>query len=109
MDEIEENIDHATGISGRKLATVEIDICLTILSGHRTIKLDTFPVKIIKDEKRQPQISLLGRHPFFYDFRVDFRMGYTEDKTLGKFVLYPEKKKRKAKKYKRPISINVKK
>lgn len=32
-------------------------------------------------------------------------MGYTDDPSLGKFVLYPEKHKRNAKKYKKPLKI----
>ena len=99
----------ATGISGKRLQTVETNIGLTIPYGARSIENLHFPVKIILDKNSQPQISLLGRVPFFHDFRIDFRMGYTDDKSLGKFVLYHEDKKRKAVNYKKPFDVHIKK
>ena len=41
--------------------------------------------------------NLLGRHPFFYEFDVSFRMGYTKEK--GKFVLKKVEKRRPAERY----------
>ena len=42
--------------------------------------------------------NLLGRHPFFYEFDVSFRMGYSMD--LGKFVLKKVEKRRPSNRYK---------
>ena len=60
------------------------------------------------DEGKDPPLPLLGRDPFFYRYRVDYRMGFTTDSSLGKFVIYPEKHKRSSAKYKQPIKIKKK-
>ena len=39
---------------------------------------------------------------------IDFRMGYTKDSFLGKFVIYPEKHKRSPAKYQKPMKIKGK-
>ena len=39
----------------------------------------------------EPNFCLLGREPFFNEFRVDFRMGWHKNRCNGKFTIYPEK------------------
>lgn len=67
--------------------------------------IEKIPFNVSLESSKDPPVSLLGRDPFFYRYRVDFRMGYTDDPSLGKFVLYPEEHKRNAKKYKKPLKI----
>lgn len=107
VDSLQEEKIPVSGISGSELSTVKSEISLAILCGDRSFIVEKLPVRIITDPTRQPKYCLLGRNPFFYDYRVDFRMGYTDDKKLGKFIIYPEKKKRKAKNYNRPLGITV--
>lgn len=68
----------------------------------------SLPVRIMVDIDKQPPRDCLGRDPFFYDFRLDFRMGYTDDASLGKFIIYHEDKKRKASKFKKPKGRKIK-
>lgn len=83
-----------SGIGGTtEIAWIDIDLEFGWGSNrHRK----TIPFQIPVDRRKDPQLSIIGRIPFFYDFRVDFRMGYTDDSQLGKFVIYPEEHKRKA-------------
>ncbi len=90
------------GITSEPQDTVRCEnVSLTFKYGAKEITTEIFAIIMI-DEEKQPSRNLLGRDPFFYNFRVDFRMGYTEDKSLGKYILYHEDKKRSAKRYHRP-------
>ena len=66
---------------------------------------EKIPFRIPIDPNKDVPISLLGRDPFFSRYRIDFRMGYTTDPALGKFVIYPEKHKRSAEKFTHPFKI----
>jgi len=66
---------------------------------------EIIPFQVPLNPDNNPPLSLLGRIPFFYRYRVDFRMGYTDDPNLGKFVIYPEEHKRESKKYEKPMKI----
>lgn len=66
---------------------------------------EKIPFQVPLNPKKNPELCLLGRIPFFYDYRVDFRMGFTDDKTLGKFVIYAQEHKRDANRYIRPLKI----
>jgi hypothetical protein len=93
-----------SGIGGKPIPTSYVACEIEINYRNRKIT-EEIPFQIILDEKSDPEINILGRIPFFYDYRVDFRMGYTDSKTLGKFVIYKEEKKRKASKFKEPMSF----
>ena len=69
---------------------------------------EIIPFQVPLNPDKNPPLSLLGRIPFFYKYRIDFRMGYTNDPTLGKFVIYPEIHKRKAEQFARPMKIKKK-
>ena len=101
-----ESIDGPVGITGDQIQTVVADIEMTFLWKTTAIE-GIVPFYIPVDPNKQPREILLERDPFFYDFRIDFRMGYTDDKTLGKFVIYPEEKKRKADRFRRPPTIRA--
>lgn len=92
----------SSGIGGKvPVGIVE----LTISFGLRQYNFEEkIPFQIPLDPKNEIEIPLLGRNPFFYNYRVDFRMGFTDDPSLGKFVIYPEKH-RPAEKYGRPMKI----
>lgn len=70
------------------------------ISGGRYTWNETIPFLLFKDEGKDPDPPLIGRHPFFNRFRIDFRMGYTNDPKLGKFTVYKEESKRDAYRYK---------
>lgn len=89
------------GITG-KTDVGEITIEMRFGTERNTL-VEKIPFRVSLDDGKDPPITLLGRDPFFYKYRVDFRMGYTDDPTLGKFVLYPETHKRKANSFKRPL------
>ena len=93
-----------SGIGGKPISTSYVVCEIEITYRNRKINED-IPFQIILDKKSDPEINILGRIPFFYDYRVDFRMGYTDSKTLGKFVIYKEEKKRKATKFKESMSF----
>ena len=85
------------GITGKtSVGEIEIEMKFGTL---RKRCVEKIPFNVSLESSKDPPVSLLGRDPFFYRYRVDFRMGYTDDPNLGKFVLYPEEHKRKAKKY----------
>jgi len=44
-----------------------------------------------------PSMPLIDREPFFHEFDIDFRMGYTE--TKGKFVIRKVKRRRPTGRY----------
>lgn len=93
-------IGQTGGIGGSTdVAIVEVDLRF----GQRQHMFEMkMPMQVSLEEGKDPSLSLLGRNPFFYKFRVDFRMGYTDDPTLGKFILYPEDNPRNAAKFKKP-------
>lgn len=82
-------------------------------------KFATLGVSVL-DERERPEVSLeipflvplrpgpeakvvlLGRHPFFRLFDVRFRMGYTDDESLGKWSLERVVKRRNAARYRKP-------
>jgi hypothetical protein len=92
------------GISGGEtpISEIEADITFTYKKHQRTEKL---PFQISLDEKKETPENILGRIPFFYNYRIDFRMGFTDDPALGKFWMYPEKKKRDSGAYGRPMEL----
>lgn len=95
-----------SGITGKtKVAIIDAIITFGTLKLQCKEKIQ-FQVSLEPD--KDPPLSLLGRNPFFYSYRIDFRMGYTTDPALGKFVLYPEKHKRNAKMFGRPMKIKKK-
>lgn len=53
----------------------------------------------------ESKVVLLGRHPFFRLFDVRFRMGYTDDPSLGKWSLERVLKRRDAGKYRKPAAF----
>ncbi|KAA0010995.1 MAG: hypothetical protein FE037_04380 [Thermoplasmata archaeon] len=95
-----------TGIAGEtEVAWVNVKIVF----GQRDIHFEEdIPFQIPLEEEKDPPLPILGRDPFFYKYRIDFRMGYTKDSSLGKFVIYPEKHKRSPTKYQKPMKIKGK-
>jgi len=91
------------GITG-KTKVAEIEMQMMFGTAKQTLT-ETIPFNVSLDPLKDPPVSLLGRVPFFYRYRVDFRMGYTTDPALGKFILYPEMHKRNPKKYAKPMKI----
>jgi len=91
------------GITG-KTRVAEIKIEMTFGNERKTLT-ETIPFNVSLDPLKDPPVSLLGRVPFFYKYRIDFRMGYTTDPALGKFIIYPETHKRKPEKYAKPMKI----
>lgn len=91
------------GIAGE---TIEVAfVTLTMVFGYgRLYFREDIPFQVPLNPDKNPPLSLIGRDPFFYRYRVDFRMGYTDDSSLGKFVIYPEKH-RSAEKYSKPMKI----
>ncbi|HKZ59260.1 MAG TPA: hypothetical protein VJ547_05365 [Candidatus Thermoplasmatota archaeon] len=53
----------------------------------------------------ESRVVLLGRHPFFRLFDVRFRMGYTDDPTLGKWSLERVVKRRDSRRYWKPAAF----
>ncbi len=94
------------GITG-KTKVGEIDIEMQFGTERDTL-IEKIPFRVSLEPEKDTPITLLGRIPFFYRYRIDFRMGYTDDPTLGKFILYPETHKRKSSKYKKPIKYGKK-
>lgn len=93
-----------TGGVGGETKIARVDVGVAFMMGKH--KHDcTIPFQISLDEGKDPGFSLLGRIPFFYDFRVGFRMGFTDDPSLGKFNLHLEQKKRSSEKYKKPVKF----
>ena len=92
-----------TGITGKaKIAWLNVKV----LFGQRNLHFEeNIPFQVSLEPEKDPPLSLLGRIPFFYKYRVDYRMGYTIDLALGKFVIYPETHKRSTGKYRRPMKI----
>ena len=91
------------GITGKtKVAEIEIEMSF---GNDRETRKELIPFNVSLEPTKDPPISLLGRIPFFYKYRIDFRMGFTKDPLLGKFVLYPETHKRKPGRYHQPMKI----
>ena len=103
IDELEK-IGTTHGIVGKTdVATLNVKV----LFGREKLYFEEeIPFRVPLDPDKDVPISLLGRHPFFYKYRIDFRMGYTTDPALGKFVIYPETHKRKAEKFAEPLKIS---
>ena len=98
-----EKVGITEGIAGKtEVAVLNVKI---LFGRERLYFKEEIPFRIPLDPDKDVPISLLGRDPFFYKYRIDFRMGYTTDPTLGKFVIYPEKHKRSAEKFARPLKI----
>ena len=96
--------DTAGGMGGStRVAFADIDIAFSM--GPRYIHQCTIPFQIPLDEGKGPPFSLLGREPFFHDFKVIFRLGYTKDPAVGKFNLHMEKVHRTADHYKKPVGF----
>lgn len=95
-----------SGIAGEtEIAWITIKIGF----GQRNIYFEEeIPFQVPLDEGKDPPVPLLGRDPFFYRYRIDYRMGFTADSSLGKFVIYPEKQKRSPTRYKQPLKIKKK-
>ena len=66
-----------TGIAGEaEIAWVNVKIVF----GQRDIHFEEdIPFQIPLEEEKDPPLPILGRDPFFYKYRIDFRMGYTKD------------------------------
>lgn len=93
------------GIGGNTdVAIIKIDVEFGWGDDKQNISI---PFQVPINRQKDPRIPLIGRVPFFYDYRIDFRMGYTDDKKLGKYVIYPEDHKRNAKKFDSDYSIPV--
>jgi hypothetical protein len=92
-----------SGITGKtKVAWIKVKV----LFGQGNLHFEEdIPFQVSLEPEKDPPLSLLGRIPFFYKYRVDYRMGYTTDPALGKFIIYPETHKRFAEKYRHPIKI----
>ena len=92
-----------SGITGEtEIAWINVKVGF----GQRDIYFEEdIPFQIPLEEGKDPPLPILGRDPFFYKYRIDFRMGYTKDSSLGKFVIYPEKHKRSPTRYKKPMKI----
>ena len=101
-------IDGPLGISGKQLKVVKVEIEMGVVREGVLIWKDWIPFHVPIDPEEQPPQILIGRDPFFYHFRIAFRMGFTKDKEIGKFILYPEVKKRPPKEYKKPRPIKIK-
>lgn len=100
--DLKKGID-TSGIGGEtEIAWINIKIEF----GQRDLKYEEdIPFQVPLTPEKNPPLSLIGRNPFFYKYRVDFRMGYTDDLNLGKFVIYPETHKRDAERFKRPTKF----
>jgi len=103
-----EVMDGPLGISGKQLKVVEVQIEMGIVRNGILVWKDWLPFRVPIDPESQPAQILIGRDPFFYFFRIDFRMGFTKDEELGKFILYPEEKRRQPNRYIKPPSVDIK-
>jgi len=70
-----------------------------VISERNTTWSEDIPFQCFLTEGKDPDPPLLGRHPFFNRYRIDFRMGYTDDPALGKFIIYKEEAKRDSKRF----------
>ncbi|MBE3121153.1 MAG: retroviral-like aspartic protease family protein [Thermoplasmata archaeon] len=92
-----------SGVTGKaKIAWITVKV----LFGQKNLQFEEdIPFQVSLEPEKDTPLSLLGRLPFFYKYRVDYRMGYTTDPALGKFVIYPETHKRQPDDYRRPMNI----
>ena len=92
-----------SGITGKaRIAWVTVKV----IFGQKNLWFEEdIPFQVSLEPEKDPPLSLLGRIPFFYNYRVDYRMGFTTDPALGKFVIYPEMHKRQADSYYYPMNI----
>jgi hypothetical protein len=94
-----------TGGIGGDISVAMVDVGVSFAMGPRYVHRCTIPFQIPLGENKGPCYSLLGRDPFFYEFRVSFRMGYTDDPSVGKFNLHKETVKRSAERFKKPVTF----
>ena len=92
-----------SGVTGKaEIAWINVKLSF----GQKNLQFEEdIPFQVSLEPEKDPPLSILGRIPFFYKYRVDYRMGFTTDPALGKFVIYPETHKRSADKYRRPMNI----
>jgi hypothetical protein len=83
---------------GKSSQVSSIELTVEITGGKYTWR-DSIPFLFFLEEGKDPDPPILGRHPFFNNYRIDFRMGFTNDPKLGKFVIYKEEVKRDSKRY----------
>ena len=95
-----------SGIAGEtRIAWINVKVGF----GQRDVYFEEeIPFQVPVEEGKDPPLPILGRDPFFHKYRIDFRMGYTKDSSLGKFVIYPEKHERLPARYKKPMKIKGK-
>ena len=92
-----------SGVTGKAKITW---ITVKVLFGLKNLQFEEeIPFQVSLEPEKDSPLSLLGRIPFFYKYRVDYRMGYTTDPALGKFVIYPEIHKRSSDDYHHPMNI----
>ena len=87
--------DKTMGIGPEAVNVAWTEVLMSIGQGRDLLDI-RLPVQIVLDGEG-PFFPLLGRHPFFHEFDVSFRMGYTE--TKGKFVMAPVTHRKDARKY----------
>ena len=74
---------------------------MTVLDHNAGIPLELeMPFQVPVKEGPDTKLVLIGRHPFFEWFDVDFRMGFTDDPSLGKWVIREVTGKRDSRRYK---------
>jgi len=87
--------DKTMGIGPEAVTVAWTEVLMSF--GQGTDPVDVrLPMQIVL-EGDGPFFPLLGRHPFFHEFDVSFRMGYTE--TKGKFVIAPVTRRKDARRY----------
>ena len=89
------SMDSSVGISGEPIDVAWANVRMTFGQRNATFEID-LPIQVVQ-EGDGPVVPLLGRHPFFRDFDISFRMGFAE--TKGKFVISPVTRRRKDKDY----------
>lgn len=84
----------ASGGTGRR-----IDLRVVIRAGPSALEREIPFVVVVDGQAGQSKDILLGRHPFFRDFDIGFRMGYTDDPEIGKFTVREVRKRRNSGRY----------
>ena len=96
VGELEPSTSKGIGDQEVPVGLTQVTLFLSQGREHHQVEM---PVQVVL-EGEGPPYPLLGRDPFFREFDVAFRMGYTDSETKGKFTLTKVTKRRDAHHYK---------
>jgi hypothetical protein len=88
------------GITNQPIPACKVECVIEISYKGKTYS-EEIPFQVLIPPDVDPSENLLGRTPFFSNHTIDFRMGFTDDPDLGKFVIYLNEGKRKSSRYKK--------